>query len=303
VTGTPRVEIAVELLRTRDDLSFLETLRGQGPIALVPTMGALHDGHLSLVETARQHGAVVVSIFVNPTQFGPGEDFNGYPRDLARDLELLAPHSVAAVFAPDIALVYPQGPGVTVQPGRRAAPLCGAARPGHFAGVLTIVAKLLHLVGPQAAVFGRKDAQQLLVIAEMVRDLHFPVELIEGPTVREEDGLALSSRNRFLAAAERKRAACLYRALQLARASLADGPRPAADVVEKLRAGLRPADRIDYAEVRSLPDLEPADPVTGRVLLAVAAQVGPARLIDNLVLDVAEGGVRSACLLRTSWEG
>lgn len=287
----------MELLRTRADLARLAPLRERGVLALVPTMGALHAGHLGLVRAAAAHGAVVVSIFVNPTQFGPGEDLAAYPRDLDADLALLAPLGVAAVFAPAVGDMYGHPGGVTVRPGPRAEPLCGAARPGHFAGVLTVVAKLFHLLRPGVALFGRKDAQQCLVIDEMVRDLDFPVRLVDVPTVREPDGVAMSSRNRYLSGPDRARAACLWRGLQAARARLAAGERDRAALEAALREPLAAADAVEYAELRSLPDLERRDAAEGRVLLAVAARVGTTRLIDNLALRVEPAGVAECALL------
>ncbi len=290
----------MDVLRTRDDLARLDSLRGGRPLVLVPTMGALHEGHLSLVRLAAEIGPVVVSIFVNPTQFGPDEDLDAYPRNLDADLDLLRPLSVAAVFAPDAGQMY-GGPGeVTVEPGRRAAGLCGASRPGHFRGVLTVVAKLFGLVRPEVAVFGRKDAQQCLVIDEMVRDLCFPVRLIDGATVREPDGLAMSSRNRYLDDGDRRRALCLQRALQKARGLIAAGERETGALEAAMAEELAVADGLDYAAVRSVPELETIERVEGRVLLAVAAQVGPARLIDNLVLEVGDRGVMETGLLQSA---
>ncbi len=286
----------MELIRSREGLARLDGLRGGRPLVLVPTMGALHEGHLSLVERAGTIGPVVVSIFVNPTQFGAGEDFGGYPRDLDRDLELLAPLAPAAVFAPGTADVYPQGPAVSIRPGPRAGPLCGSGRPGHFAGVLTVVAKLLLLVRPQVAVFGRKDAQQCLVVDEMVRDLFLPVRLVDAPTVREADGLAMSSRNAYLRPDERRRALALWDGLRAARELLEAGERGREAVIAAMSARLAATDGTEYAEVRRVPDLAPLDEVRGHVLLAVAARVGRARLIDNLVLQV-DGGVREVPLL------
>jgi pantoate--beta-alanine ligase len=286
----------VKVLRTRADLAQLDGLRG-GPLVLVPTMGALHAGHLSLVRRAAELGPVVVSVYVNPTQFGPGEDFAAYPRRLDEDLELLAPLAPAAVFAPDTATVYGDGDGVSVLPGRFAAGMCGADRPGHFAGVLTVVARLFGLVRPDVAVFGRKDAQQCLVIDEMVRALGLPVRLVDAPTVREDDGLAMSSRNVYLGALERQRAVCLWHGLAAARTALAAGERSGRRLAAILREGLAPADAVEYAEVRSLETWREPDTVAGPVLLAVAARVGPARLIDNLVLDIAGAGVREIPLL------
>ena len=219
----------MRLLRDRADLEFLREVKQDGSLVLVPTMGALHEGHLSLVEQGRRLGNVVVSIFVNPTQFGPNTDFEAYPRNLERDLELLRPLDVAAVFAPEVSTVYREGSGVTIFPGSRAGGLCGGDRPGHFAGVLTVVAKLFGLVRPDIAVFGRKDAQQCLVIDQMVQDLELGVRLVDGPTVREPGGLAMSSRNRYLDEEQRNRALCLVKALRAGRTLVERGERdPAA---------------------------------------------------------------------------
>lgn len=285
------------MLTTRAELAALDDLRAEGRLVLVPTMGALHEGHLSLVRRAAAEGPVVVSIFVNPTQFGPHEDFERYPRTLESDLDLLAPLGVAAVFAPAVAEMYADPEGVRVRPGPRAAPLCGARRAGHFEGVLTVVLKLLNLIRPAAAVFGRKDAQQCLVIDEMVRDLDVPVRLIDAPTVREPDGLALSSRNRYLDAGERVRALAIHRALQAARRALEDGERDRAAVEEILALHLADTDVVDYAEARRVPDLAAPDRLDGRILLAIAAHVGATRLIDNLTLDLDGPRVAEAPLL------
>ncbi len=288
----------MDLLRTQADLDRLAAWRGDAlPLVLVPTMGALHAGHLALVECGRRRGRVVVSIFVNPKQFGPGEDFEAYPRDLERDLDLLRPLDVAAVFAPAVADMYPHPDGVVVQPGPAARELCGAARPDHFRGVLTVVARLFNLVRPQIAVFGRKDAQQCLVIAEMVRDLAFAVRLVDHPTVREADGLAMSSRNAYLTAAQRRRASCLHEALAEAWRALAGGERRCERLQAKMLRVLAAADAVDYAEVRTVPELAQPREAAGRLLLAVAARFGRTRLIDNIVLEVADGGVRETTLL------
>jgi pantoate--beta-alanine ligase len=279
------------LLRGAGELDRLGALRRSGPLALVPTMGALHEGHLSLVRQAAAYGPVVVSIFVNPTQFGPGEDYEAYPRDLAADLALLEATPAAAVFAPAVADMYGLPGEVTIRAGRRADGLCGASRPGHFDGVLTVVAKLFGMVRPGVALFGRKDAQQCLVLEQMVRDLRLPVTLVDAPTVREADGLAMSSRNRYLDAGQRQRALCLVRALAAGRAELEAGRRSAGTIEAAMRAALADADAIDYASVRLLPELEEAQTLPeGRLLLAVAARVGPARLIDNIALRL-QGGV------------
>jgi pantoate--beta-alanine ligase len=279
------------LIRGAGELGRLDALRQQAPLVLVPTMGALHEGHLALVRQAAGFGQVVVTIFVNPTQFGPGEDFAAYPRDLDGDLALLAGTPAAAVFAPAVGDMYGRPGEVTIRAGRRAEGLCGALRPGHFDGVLTVVAKLFGMVRPGVALFGRKDAQQCLVLEQMVTDLRLPVRLVDAPTVREPDGLAMSSRNRYLDPGQRRRALCLQRALLAGRACLAAGERATAVVEAAMRGELAAADSVDYAAVRRLPELEAETSLTGgRVLLAVAARIGPARLIDNLALRV-DGGV------------
>lgn len=259
---------------------------GGDRIALVPTMGALHDGHLSLIEIAHRHAArVVASVFVNPTQFGPNEDFEAYPRGEGRDAELLAGVGCDLLYAPTAAEMYPQGFATTVTVTGVSEPLDGAARPGHFAGVATVVAKLLTQVAPDVAVFGEKDYQQLLVIRRLARDLDLPVEIVGAPTARAPDGLALSSRNAYLSPAEREVAPALQAALQDARARLEEGK-----TIEQVelagraaleRAGFGP---IDYFEVRNADTLqrfEAARP-DGPVRLLAAAKLGRTRLIDNL---------------------
>lgn len=280
------------------ELTGLEELRKPGPLVLVPTMGALHEGHLSLVEQGAALGTVVVTIFVNPTQFGPGEDFAAYPRDLASDLALLERTAAAAVFAPAVPDMYGSPGEVTVRAGRRAEGLCGASRPGHFDGVLTVVAKLFGMVRPDIAIFGRKDAQQCLVIEQMVQDLHLPVRLVDAPTVREPDGLAMSSRNRYLDASQRQRAICLSRALARGRALLAAGVRERGAIEAAMTGELSASDGVDYAALRVLPELQaPALVPDGRVVLALAAKVGPARLIDNVALEIGADGVVETNLL------
>ena len=256
------------------------------PLGLVPTMGFFHAGHLSLMRAARSANAtVVVSLFLNPTQFRPNEDLDAYPRDEARDLQRAEAEGVDIVFAPTVEEVYPTGFDTTVEVGGLTESLEGGARPGHFRGVTTIVTKLLNIVGPDAAYFGQKDAQQALVISKLVRDLNIPVRIEVCPTVREADGLAMSSRNAYLDDEERKRATALSRALRAAEQVVADGRIDAASVVGAARheldaAGIDP----DYLELRSLTDLTPAERVNGSTLLAVAARVGRARLIDNTLL-------------------
>jgi pantoate--beta-alanine ligase len=288
----------LDIMTTRADCRRLKPYwRAATPLVLVPTMGALHEGHLALVKIAAELGPVVVSIYVNPAQFGPREDFEAYPRHLERDLDMLRPLGVAAVFAPHAAEMYPQEAGVMVDPGPAANPLCGVLRPGHFRGVLSAVAKLFNLLRPEMAVFGRKDAQQCLVIAEMVRDLAFPVRLLDHPTVRECDGLAMSSRNAYLSSEDRHRALCLSRALSKVMSAMAAGQRSCRLLQEILREAMAPADVVEYAEVRRIPDLAPLKEATGHLLVAIAARIGQTRLIDNLVLRVEEGMVREVPIM------
>jgi pantoate--beta-alanine ligase len=270
-----------------------EELRGAArPIGLVPTMGAFHEGHLSLIRAAReQNETVVVSLFVNPAQFGPSEDFGAYPRDERRDAGLAEAEGVDFLFIPAVDEVYPEGFDTTVEVGGLTDTLEGdPAHRGreHFRGVTTVVTKLFNMVGPDRAYFGQKDAQQALVIRRLVRDLNVPVEIRVCPTVREESGLAMSSRNAYLSDEERERAAALSRALRAAEDTVRTGERDAAQVLAAARAELD-AVRIEpeYLELRSLEDLSPVERVNGSTLLAVAARVGRARLIDNTMLGGA----------------
>jgi len=253
-------------------------------IGFVPTMGALHAGHLSLITRAKTNADVVVaSIFVNPTQFGPREDFASYPRTLERDVDLLAQEGVAVVFAPPTGEMYPSGCITAVRVEGLSARLEGAIRPSHFAGVTLVVAKLFHIVQPHVAVFGRKDAQQAIILQRMVRDLDFGVELDVAPTVREADGLAMSSRNVYLSIAERKQAVVLSRALQAGFRAWSEGERKSA-VVRALMMNVlaeEPAARLDYLEIVSQKTLEPVAMVRSGTLVAGAIRVGKTRLIDN----------------------
>ena len=256
-------------------------------VALVPTMGFLHEGHLALVDAARRRAdRVVMSIFVNPLQFGPGEDLARYPRDLARDRRLAASRGVDALFVPAQDAMYPSGSEVRVVPGPTAARWEGAARPSHFAGVLTVVAKLFHLVQPDVAVFGRKDVQQSVLIRQMVRDLDWPVEVVVAPTVREPDGLALSSRNAYLASDERRRAVVLSAALRAAHEAFTGGERRATAIAEAVRRLLErePSVALDYLAVVEPGTLAPVEAVNADTVVALAARVGTTRLIDNIVL-------------------
>jgi pantoate--beta-alanine ligase len=250
-------------------------------------MGALHDGHLSLVRAARARcDAVAVSIFVNPTQFGPQEDFSKYPRNLERDCELLERERVDAVFAPAVEEIYPAGAITWVTVENMSERLCGRSRPGHFRGVTTVVAKLFHIVEPDVAFFGQKDAAQVAIIRRMVRDLNFGVEIEVCPIVREPDGLALSSRNTYLNAEERKAALVLYRSLNRAQNLFDKGERDSQKLTSagKQEFATEPAARLDYFEVVDPDSLEPIEKISASALIAVAGFVGRTRLIDNLVL-------------------
>lgn len=278
------------IARTRGELAGARP--AHGTIALVPTMGALHDGHRSLIRRARELAdTVAVSIFVNPLQFGPGEDLDRYPRTLGADLEVCAEEGVDIVFVPSREVMYPAEPEVTISAGRMGTLVEGACRPGHFDGVLTVVAKLFNLVRPTYAIFGEKDAQQLALIRRMVRDLDLPVRIVARPTVREPDGLALSSRNRYLSAPERGTALALSRALRCGAESVAGGP------AVVLRAAQEVLDEAVKADPPLLLDyLALVDPVTfaevdgayaGPAVLAVAGRVGTTHLIDNVSLCFA----------------
>ncbi len=269
--------------------TWLDPLRRAGRrIGFVPTMGALHEGHLSLIRTARSGTqVVVVSIFVNPTQFGPNEDLDRYPRTLEADLEACRREGVDGVFVPSTAEMYAPDASTDVTENRLSKGLCGTHRPGHFRGVTTVVAKLFNIVQPDVAYFGQKDAQQAAVIRRMVRDLDFPVEVMVCPTVREPDGLAMSSRNRLLSAEDRRRAVCLPDALRWAVRQVEGGERRVevlvAGVRERIAAGGPCA--IDYVEIVGAEDLQPVATVSGKCLLAAAVRIGGVRLIDNMPLD------------------
>ena len=267
---------------------WMAAARGAGMrIGFVPTMGALHDGHLSLVRAARQHcGLVVMSIFVNPLQFAEGEDLSRYPRDLVRDRGLAADAGVDALFVPAVQTLYPPGSETRVVPGAAADRWEGAARPGHFTGVLTVVAKLFNIVQPDAAYFGQKDWQQAVLVRRMVRDLDFALELVVAPTVRDADGLALSSRNVYLGAAEREQALGLSAALAAAHAAFDAGERDAAPITGRIEAvlGMYPGLAVEYIAVVEPDALTPVARVDERTVVALAARVGGTRLIDNIVL-------------------
>ncbi len=282
----PRVIAAPAALREQLDAWRREGLR----IGFVPTMGNLHAGHLDLVSAAAARtDRVVTSIFVNPLQFGPGEDFAAYPRTLDEDLAKLADEPCELVFTPDEAAMYPRGrEGATrVEVPGLSDILCGAARPGHFTGVATVVARLFNLVQPQLAAFGEKDRQQLAVIQRMVADLAFPVEILGVATRREPDGLAMSSRNRYLGPAERVVAPAIYRALQAASQALARGGRDFVAIQQAGMDNIRSAGMApEYFEIRRREGLEPAEPGDTALVLLAAARLGRARLIDNLAVDL-----------------
>lgn len=267
----------------------LETRRAGKSIALVPTMGFLHAGHASLIDIARGRAdVVIVSIFVNPTQFGPGEDLDKYPRDFEHDRLVCEEHGADVIFAPEPGAMYAPDASTWVEETVLSRPLCGARRPGHFRGVATVVTKLFHLALPDVAVFGRKDAQQLLVIKRMVRDLNFPIEIVAAPLVRGADGLALSSRNRYLSEEEHQRALVLSRSLRAAKPALEEaGISAAPAIIAAIRHEIEAAGgRVDYVEALDVDTLAEPTETTREVLLALAAYFGSTRLIDNELVQV-----------------
>jgi pantoate--beta-alanine ligase len=260
-------------------------------IGLVPTMGALHAGHTSLIRAARaETGFVVVSVFVNPTQFGPEEDLSRYPRPFAHDLAMCAAEGVDLVFRPEALEMYPPNFHTGVEVHDLQNVLCGLSRPGHFRGVATVVLKLFNIVRPDLAYFGQKDAQQTRIIQQMVRDLNVPVTVKVCPIVRESDGLALSSRNVYLGAEERKQATILYRVLEALSRRVAGGERDAAALVREASALIAQTAgaRLDYASVVDLETLRPLEKLQGQVLIALAVYIGSTRLIDNVILEVKD---------------
>jgi pantoate--beta-alanine ligase len=273
-----------ELPRLRQRVRDARTARQA--IAFVPTMGALHEGHLSLVRLARREAErTIVSIFVNPLQFGPGEDFERYPRRAERDAELLSRERVDVLYLPDPSSFYPEDFSTAVEVASVSEGGEGARRPGHFRGVATVVAKLFHQVQPDVAVFGRKDLQQVAVVRRLIRDLDFPIRLVVGETVRESDGLAMSSRNAYLSAEERQRAAELSRTLFAARARAQHGETGARLLEEQARAQLEAAGlSVEYAEAVEAETMRRADAAGPGVALAVAVRIGKTRLIDNVLL-------------------
>lgn len=254
-------------------------------IGFVPTMGALHEGHLSLMRAAgRQNDVVVASIFVNPSQFGPREDFKKYPRDIKRDASFCESCGVDIIFYPDTKEMYPQGYNTCVNVEGLGSLLCGAARPGHFKGVATIVTKLLNIASPDRAYFGQKDAQQAIIINRLASDLNIPVKIKVMPTVREKDGLALSSRNVYLSRQERGDAVILFKALSAAKELIRNGEREAAAVISAMKSIIQEKKnaRIDYVSIVDMLDLKPVDRIKKKTLIALAVYIGKTRLIDNL---------------------
>ena len=282
----------MEISRTINEIRrLLGTARqAKQTIGLVPTLGALHDGHMSLIEQARKEtDYVVVSIFLNPTQFGAGEDLNKYPKRQRQDLDLCQNAEVDAVFMPGTEQMYPEGYCTTVTVKGLSEKLCGASRPGHFDGVCTIVAKLFNIIGPDVAYFGQKDAQQAQIIRRMVQDLDMPIEIRVCPTVRQPNGLAMSSRNAYLSEQQRNQAGCLYQGLLKGKQLIRSGERNPEHVIKALKEvvnGAGPSE-IDYVAVVDPQTLEPATQASRTWLLAVAVRIGPSRLIDNILVDIA----------------
>lgn len=287
--GEDARSLSVKQLQTiRDVREFVGAARTAGRrIGFVPTMGALHEGHFSLIRTARsQSDTAVVSIFVNPTQFGPNEDYQRYPRPIDADLAGCEREGVGAVFCPSVQEMYPTRALTTVALPALTRTLCGPHRPGHFDGVATVVAKLFQIVQPDRAFFGQKDYQQSVIVRRMVADLNMPVEVVVCPTVREADGLAMSSRNAYLSAEDRRQALSLSQALFAARDQVAAGQRDALALVQQIRRHIQSAGpcRIDYAECVDAADLTPQSQITGPCAIAVAVRIGATRLIDNVLV-------------------
>jgi len=280
----------MEVVHTIEDVrKSVRQARIEGrTIGLVPTMGALHAGHGSLIEAAvAECDFVVVSIFVNPTQFGPGEDLDTYPRTLDTDAAFCDKLGTDLIFAPSADEMYPSEPLTWVEVQKLTDGLCGANRPGHFKGVTTVCSKLFNIVGADMAFFGQKDAQQAAVIRRMVRDLNLPLQIRICPIVREPDGLAMSSRNQYLSAEERKRALCLHKALTACREQIAAGQRDGNTLIEIMKAIIeQDQGQIDYISIADAETLDPLETITGGVLVALAIHIGPTRLIDNILIDL-----------------
>ncbi len=280
---------SMEIIDTVAEMQERATdLRNAGHrLGLVPTMGYLHEGHLSLVDIANGHvDFTMMSIFVNPTQFGEGEDYDEYPRDLARDADIARERGVDLIFAPPVREMYPEGYSTYVRVEELSEVLCGASRPDHFRGVTTVVTKLFNILQPHLAVFGQKDAQQAVILRRLVRDLHLPVEIILGSIIREDDGVAMSSRNTYLSGEQRAQACCLWQGLHTAKKTVETGETDSNIILETIRAiiGEQPAVREDYVAVVDLETLQPVKAIRQPTLVAVAAYVGTTRLIDNIIV-------------------
>ncbi len=281
------MEIAETIKSVR---ALVKSARGKGKtIGLVPTMGALHSGHLSLIKAAiKRTGFIVVSIFVNPSQFGPGEDFENYPRNFKADAELCEKTGVDVIFAPTVQEMYPRENLTWVNVEKLTEPLCGRFRPEHFRGVTTVCAKLFNIVMPDVAFFGQKDAQQAIVIKRTVADLNMPLEIVVCPTVREESGLAVSSRNKYLTEAEKKDSAILYTALQKCKKMIGEGVPDSQILITEMRRLIEkvPSAKIDYISIVDSETLQDIAHAEGKILVALAVHIGQARLIDNILLDL-----------------
>ena len=283
----------MEIAKTIESVrNLVKAARSDGKkIGLVPTMGALHIGHISLIEAAvKQCDFVVLSIFVNPTQFAPDDDFGRYPRPLEADLKVCRNTGVDVVFAPTTEQMYPAENLTWIDVEKLTEPLCGRFRPGHFRGVTTVCAKLFNIVAPDVAFFGRKDGQQAIVIKRMVADLNMPVEIALCPTVRDSNGLAVSSRNQYLTDGQRKDAAFIYKSLQKCREMIEAGITDTRKIIAEMRKVLnhRSSIKIEYIDIVDAETLQKLDRITGKVLAAVAVRIGPARLIDNILLDTGK---------------
>jgi len=283
----------MEVAKTIEEVrGLVSNARSKGKkIGLVPTMGALHVGHISLIEAAAKDcDFVVVSIFVNPTQFGPGEDFEKYPRPLEDDLQICRKARIDVVFAPEPEQMYSTENVTWVNVEKLTEPLCGRSRPKHFRGVTTVCAKLFNIVAPDAAYFGQKDGQQAIVIKRMVADLNMPLEIVICPTVRESNGLAVSSRNQYLTAQQKKDAANIYKSLKTCRRLIDAGTTETRQIIAEMQKILQqiPSGQIEYVSIVDAESLESVEKIAGKVLAAVAVKIGPARLIDNILVDAGK---------------
>ncbi|WP_110112368.1 pantoate--beta-alanine ligase [Bacillus sp. CGMCC 1.16541] len=281
----------MQVIRTISEMQrCIKQKRTEGnEIGFVPTMGYLHEGHLTLLREAKnENDTVVLSIFVNPTQFGPNEDFDSYPRDFVRDERLAKEAGVDFLFYPTVDEIYPNEPTIEITVTKRVDVLCGAKRPGHFDGVATVLTKLFHIVTPDRAYFGMKDAQQVAVVDALISDFHFPITLVPVETIREEDGLAKSSRNVYLTTQERSEASSIYRSLQKAKQLISEGETDPERVKQAIEDYLHhhTSGRIDYIDIYSYPYLTKVDHLSGKLIIAVAVVFSKARLIDNLTFDV-----------------